>query len=81
MVFIDTALAAKLTFVLGITNILGLVLVLFSCRCILGWNPQFLQNKKWFMAFYRLHCWYWRIFLLSVLLHVVLAFLSFGNPF
>jgi len=81
MALIDPFLAARLTFILGITNIIGILLVLFSCRCILGWRPQLLQKQRWFMAFYRHHCWYWRLFLLSVFLHAVLAIAGFGYPF
>ncbi|HIG98428.1 TPA: hypothetical protein HA231_03320 [Candidatus Woesearchaeota archaeon] len=81
MALIDQLLAVRIAFVLGIVNIVGLMLVLFSCRCILGWRPQVLQRQKWFMVFYRNHCWYWRLFLLSVFLHAMLAFVGFGNPF
>ena len=77
---LDPLLAARIVFILGITNIIGLALVFISCRCILGWRPQALQNSKLFMAIYRRHCWYWRFFLLSVLAHTVFAFLASGNP-
>lgn len=81
MALIDPALGAKLVFILGITNLVGMFLVLFSCRCILGWQPKFLQASRRYMKFYAYHCWYWRFFLLSVFLHAVLAITSFGRQF
>lgn len=81
MPLIDTALAAKLVFILGITNLIGILLVLISCRCILGWNPEKFGKSKLFMKFYNLHCWWWRFFLISVFLHAVLAIYLYGNPF
>ncbi len=81
MALIGPLLGARLSFILGITNIIGLLLVLGSCRCILGWQPKFLQSRKWFMSFYGYHCWYWRLFLLSVFLHALVSIATFGYPF
>ncbi len=80
MPIIDPSLAAKLVFILGITNLIGIFLVLISCRCILGWNPGRLSKNKLFMKIYSQHCWWWRIFLISVFLHAVLAIYLYGNP-
>jgi hypothetical protein len=81
MAFIDPALGIKLLYVLGITNIIGVVLVFVSCRCILGVR---VANKiikySWGKAVYKYHCWYWWFFIISVILHTTLAFVYFGNP-
>lgn len=71
---------AKLVYVLGIVNLTGLALVLFTCRCTLGRFSK-LWNIKWYQKFYNLHCYYWWIFLISVFLHATLALIVYGNPF
>lgn len=82
MALIDPGLGIKLVFILGIINILSILLVFFSCRCMAGIK---LVNKmlqyEWYKKYYSKHCYYWWIFVISVLLHTILAFLIFGNPF
>lgn len=78
---LDTLLLAKITYILGIINIIGLVLVGLSCRCILGLKMQSLRKSNIFMNFYKYHCYYWLLFIISVILHTVFAFITFGNPF
>lgn len=73
---------AKLVFVLGWVNLLGIVLVFFSCRCLAGpklfsWLVQF----NWYKAFYRTHCWWWYLFFASVAVHALVALTLYGNPF
>jgi len=81
MPLIDPALGAKLVFLLGITNIISLLLVALSCRCVGGARlSKALWKFSWYKRFYNLHCWYWRFFIASVLLHAVLAVYVFGNP-
>ena len=68
----------QIMFVSGITNIIFLILVLFSCRCIGFWRltSKMLYNKK-FQLFYKYHCWYWYGFIISVLVHTITAFYIF----
>lgn len=75
-------LSLRLLFILGIINVVGMVCVFLSCRCLVG-NSLFnaLMKHEWYKKFYNFHCWFWRIFFASVLLHVIVAFLLFGNPF
>ena len=73
---------AQITFLLGWVNIIGIVLVFFSCRCLMG--PKifsWLQRIPGYLAFYKTHCYWWWLFFASVLGHVILAFMAFGNPF
>ncbi|HLC80534.1 MAG TPA: hypothetical protein VJG31_02070 [Candidatus Nanoarchaeia archaeon] len=76
------SLLPKLVFILGITNLISLALVSLSCRCML--NHHF-SKKLWagqfYQKFYSYHCWYWKIFFVSVLLHVTLALIVYGIPF
>jgi hypothetical protein len=72
--------AIQILFIAGITNIIFLLLVLFSCRCILGrWSK--LGNNDRYLKFYKYHCYYWYGFIISVLIHTILAFYLFGWPF
>ncbi len=75
MALIDPVLGLRLIFILGITNIIGLLLVLLSCRCI---GSARLFRHGWYKKFYNLHCYFWLLFIGSVLLHTTLAFLVFG---
>ena len=80
--FIDPLLGQKIVYILGITNIVSIILVFFSCRCLLGWKlTARLARFPWFQKFYRYHCWYWWLFIVSVFAHSVIALLIFGNPF
>ncbi|MDO8740749.1 MAG: hypothetical protein Q7J54_04240 [Candidatus Woesearchaeota archaeon] len=78
---IDPSLGIKIVYVLGWTNILSLVLILLSCRCILGLKPSSFSSSKLYMRFYKYHCYYWWLLIASVLLHAIMAFIIFGNPF
>ncbi len=81
MALIDPVLGLRLIFILGIINIVGFVLVLLSCRCIMGAKlAKGLWQSELYKKFYSKHCYYWWLFLASVLLHTTLAFLVFGLP-
>tara|TARA_Y100000310_G_scaffold324587_1_gene386609 strand:- start:42 stop:287 length:246 start_codon:yes stop_codon:yes gene_type:complete len=79
---INPELGIKLIYILGITNILSIILVMFTCRCM---GLYRLTNKlfqyPWFQKIYSKHCWYWYIFIISVFAHTILAFKILGNPF
>lgn len=79
---LNPLLQAKLVYVLGITNLLGLLLVFFSCRCLMG--PRFAKvmlKIPGYQKFYQTHCLWWYVFFTSVILHVILAMSVYGNPF
>ena len=73
----------KIVFILGITNILSILLVFLSCRCLIGikFVNKMWQKYNWYKKFYSKHCYFWWIFIISVLLHAIFAFIIFGNPF
>lgn len=78
---IEPATGARITFMLGITNIIGLFLVFFSCRCLMGSSLQKrLWQHDWYKKFYNAHCHYWKLFFISVLIHAVFAIIYFGIP-
>jgi hypothetical protein len=78
---IEPLVAARAAYVLGWTNIIGLLLVILSCRCVMNIKPEMLTKSKLYIAFYRYHCYYWWLFIISVLAHAILAITAFGNPF
>jgi hypothetical protein len=82
MVLFGAAIDAKLGFILGVTNILGLLLVFFSCRCLVGagFVKRMLQHR-WYRRFYKLHCYYWWLFIVSVAAHAVFTLSLYGVPF
>ncbi len=77
----DPLILARTTYILGWLNILGLILVLLSCRCIIGLKPTVFGKSKFYMKFYSYHCYYWWFFIASVLAHAILAITTFGNQF
>jgi len=82
MAVIDPALGVKLVNLFGITNIITMLAVLLSCRCLSGAKvAERLWRYSWYQKFYRFHCYYWWLFILSVLLHTTLAFLLFRFSF
>lgn len=73
---------AKLVYVLGITNLLGLFLVFFSCRCLMGPRlAKFMLKIPSYQKFYQTHCWWWYLFFISVAAHALLAISVYGSPF
>lgn len=71
----------KIVYLLGWTNIIGLLLVLLSCRCIMSMKPEKLSSSKFYVKFYKYHCYYWWFFIISVAVHAVFAITALGNPF
>ena len=79
---VDLLLAARLSYVLGITNLVSMALVVLSCRCLMGIDfVKTMQQYSWYRKFYNKHCYYWWIFFASVLFHAVLSITAYGNPF
>lgn len=82
MVLVDPGLGVKIMFLLGLTNLISMFLVFFSCRCMVGINfVNKMFKYKCYQKYYSKHCYYWWIFFTSVILHVILGFLVFGIPF
>jgi hypothetical protein len=77
----DPLLATRLIVVLGIINLLTGALVVFSCRCLPGSKvgSRIMKNKG-YQRFYKYHCYIWRVFWPSVMIHAILALIIFGWP-
>lgn len=81
MPIIDPSLGIKLIVLMGISNLIWLILVRLSCRCMLKhkFYTNWMKNKR-FDAFFNLHCFFWLLLEISVLIHVTLVLLIFGIP-
>ena len=74
--------AIRILFILGIVNLVTALLILFSCRCLPGSKlGKGLMKYRWFQKFFKLHCYIWWIFWISVVAHAILAIIYYGVPF
>ena len=79
MSIFDPLLATRLIVILGIINLVTGVLVFFSCRCLPGSGlGNRLMKYKGYQRFYKYHCYIWRVFWPSVMIHAILAVIFFG---
>lgn len=79
---ISPLLGYRITLLFGIINVITLLLIFFSCRCLIG--AKFVKRMwehKWYQKYYRIHCYYWWVFFIAVIMHIVFAVIAFGNPF
>ena len=81
MAMIDPALGVRLVFLLGMTNVIFMLAVFFTCRCLVGVKfVNEMLKRPWYRWVFDHHCWYWRLFFLSVIIHISLALITFGMP-
>ena len=82
MDFFQSELAPRLIFILAIINLVSGVLIFLSCRCIPGLriSGQIMKITA-YARFYKIHCYIWWVFWISVLAHAVIAIGFMGIPF
>ncbi len=74
-------IATRIIFILGLTNLVSGLLIFFSCRCLGGSKlGGRLMKYLFYQRFYRLHCYIWRVFWVSVMLHATLAIIYLRLP-
>ncbi len=77
----DPLLATGLIIVLGIINLVTGALIFFSCRYLpsskLGSK---LMKHQAYQRFSKYHCYVWRVFWPSVMIHAILAVMFMGWP-
>ncbi len=79
---IPAVVMLRVVFVTAMINIVTILLILFSCRCINTWKiTSGLMKMAWFKRFFKWHCYVWYVFLPSIIIHVIFALLALGNPF
>jgi len=78
----NTIIAIRIMFVLGIVNLLTGLSIFFSCRCLPGSRfGKRLMKYNWYQKFFKWHCYIWWIFWISVVIHAILAIIYIGWPF
>jgi hypothetical protein len=78
----QTDVAPKIVFVLGLTNLLSGLYVLFTCRCVPGWRfARSLMQRPWYQRLFKWHGKIWWVFWVSVMVHAVFAIGYYGRPF
>ncbi len=76
---IDQALGIRLIQIFGVINVVTFLMIASTCRCVVGvrfFND--LMKRDWYKWYFNHHCWYWRAFMLSVLIHVAIVLMVFG---
>ncbi len=77
----DPVLAVRLIIILGIINLVSAVLIFFSCRCLPGSKlGSKLMKYQRYQRFYKYHCYIWRVFWPSVMIHAILVIIFLGWP-
>lgn len=80
--FIPPATITRLVFIFGITNLVAVLVIFFTCRCIPMWKlTHGIMKQKWYQSFYKFHCYLWWILFGSIVIHIILAFSLVGFPF
>lgn len=83
MSIFQSEFAPKLIYILGIVNIISVLLVAFTCRCVPGMRffSGRLMKYAVYARFYKYHCYIWWVFWISVIVHAVFAMGFYGYPF
>ena len=77
----DPLVAIRLIFILGSVNLVTGLLIFLSCRCLPGSKiGGWLMKHQPYQRFYRYHCYIWRVFWASVMIHAILAIIFIGWP-
>jgi hypothetical protein len=78
----QSIIAARVIIILGIINLVSGGLIFFSCRCIPGARiTSKLTRHSVYQRFYKYHCYIWRVFWPSVVVHAILATVFLGVSF
>jgi len=82
MEIFQSIVVARLIFILGIVNMIAVILIFFSCRCVSsGSLLRKLMKYPAYQRFFKYHCYIWWVLWLSVIIHAILAIGFFGVPF
>ena len=82
MAYASMILDERVIFLLGVINLLSLVMVFFSCRCLIGHRfVERMWKYGWYRLYHQGHCYYWWLLAISVFLHSAIALALYGNPF
>ena len=78
----QSIISARLIFILGIINLVSILLILSTCRCIPGLKiAGKLMQYPAYKRFFKYHCYIWWVFWPSVIVHAIFAIAFLGIPF
>jgi len=73
--------AARLVLILGILNLVLIILIYFSCRCLPGSRiGGKLKKYPLYQRFFGKHCYLWALFWPSVVIHAFFAIMLLRWP-
>ncbi len=75
----DYGLAMRVLMLTGVLNLILLLMILLSCRCIMV--PKAIERvtrSRRFHRFYGMHCYLWPVLIISTIVHLALAVSLFG---
>ena len=79
---LTAVMMSRIVFITALINLVSFLLVLLSCRCVNTWKlTAWLNRYGWFKRFFKWHCFLWYIFLPSMIIHIIFAFMIAGIPF
>jgi hypothetical protein len=79
---ISSLAATRVIFVLGIINLASGLLVFFTCRCLPGSRiGKGLTKYRWYRGLFKIHCYIWWVFWISVIAHAIFVLIYIGQPF
>ncbi len=77
----NTLIATRVIIILGIANLVTGALIFLSCRCLHGSKlGSWLTKYQAYQRFYKYHCYMWRVFWPSVMIHAILVAVFLGWP-
>lgn len=81
MVFFHSIIIAKLIFALGILNLVALIFLFVTCRCLpMSKVGKHLMTNPLYKKLYKYHCYLWYVLGVSVIIHAALAIIFYGFP-
>ena len=71
-----------MVFILGMVNLVTVLAIVLSCRCIPGLAiVGKLMKYPAYKRFYKYHCYFWWVLWPSVVVHAIFAISLIGVPF
>ncbi|MDP2931811.1 MAG: hypothetical protein Q8O05_04845 [Chloroflexota bacterium] len=82
MSIFQPVLVTRVVFILGMVNLVTVLSIFLSCRCIPGMKVAGkLMKYPAYRRFCKYHCYIWWVFWPSVVVHAIFAISLIGVPF
>ena len=81
MDFFQSLAVARTMFILGVFNLLAALTIFFTCRCLPGSKVGVrLMQYGIYKRVYKYHCYIWRVFWPSIMVHAFFALMYPAGP-